>query len=78
MQYWYFLLLHRRLWNWFEYVFFFYNTIVGFFAAILRIMVAALFSLLLLFRLDTVILMKGFEFGDTGKFDYLYKGLHIS
>lgn len=41
-------------------------------------MVAALFSLLLLFRLDTVILMKGFEFGDTGKFGYLYKGPQIS
>jgi len=56
----------RRLWNWFEYVFFFYNTIVGLFAAIFRVIVSAAFSLLLLFRLDTVILMKGFEFGDTG------------
>ena len=56
----------RRLWNWFEYILFFYNTIVGFVAAIFRVLISALFGLLLLFRLDTVILMKGFEFGDTG------------
>ena len=51
----------RHLWNWFRYIFFFYNAIVGIVASIVRIFLSVTISLLLLFRLDAVIFMKGFE-----------------
>ena len=57
---------HRRFWNWLEYIFFFYNAIVGFATSIVRILLSIGVNLLLLFRLDTVILMKGWEFLDPG------------
>jgi len=57
---------HRRFWNWVEYIFFLYNAIVGIIASIFRILLSVGVNLLLLFRLDTVILMKGWEFLDVG------------
>jgi len=57
---------HRRFWNWVEYIFFFYNAIVGIVASIFRILLSIGVNLLLLFRLDTVIFMKGWEFLDAG------------
>ena len=56
----------RRLWNWFEYIFFFYNALVGIVASIFWVFLSVTINLLLLFRLDTVIFMKGFEFMDSG------------
>jgi len=56
-----------RLYNWFAFVLFFYNGIAGFVSAILRTIMSSLFSLILLFRLDQVILIKGFERFDIGK-----------
>ena len=58
--------MYRRLWNWFEYIFFFYNAIVGIVASIFRVVLSVTINLLLLFRLDAVIFMKGFEFMDAG------------
>ncbi len=61
------LFFYRGLFNWFSYLFFFYNGFAGFFGAVMRALVASGFSLLLLFRLDTVVLMRGFERFDYGK-----------
>ena len=57
---------HSRLFNWLAYILFFYNGIAGFISAILRTLMSSLFSLLLLFRLDQVVLLKGFEQFDFG------------
>jgi len=59
------LIPSRGLFNWFSYLFFFYNGFAGFIGAVMRSLMASIFSLLLLFRLDTVVLMRGFE-----RFDY--------
>lgn len=56
----------RRLFNWFAYILFFYNGIAGFVSAILRTLMSVVFSLLLLFRLDQVVLIRGFEQFDFG------------
>ena len=56
----------RRLFNWFAFILFFYNGIAGLVGAILRALMASLFGLLLLFRLDRIVLMKGFEAYDFG------------
>ena len=65
----YFSLVHfyRRLFNWFAFILFFYNGIAGIFGAILRAFMSFLFGLLLLFRLDRIVLMKGFEAYDFGR-----------
>ena len=56
----------RNAFNWVSYFFLLYNAIVGFLGAILRVLLAMLFGILLLFRLDTNIMMKGFQFADLG------------
>lgn len=58
---------YRRLFNWFSFLLFFYNGFAGFVNAILRTLLASLFTLLLLFRLDRVVLMRGFERFDFGE-----------
>ncbi len=60
-------LLCRRLFNWFSFLLFFYNGFAGFVNAILRTLLASLFTILLLFRLDRVVLMRGFERFDFGE-----------
>ena len=57
----------RRLFNWFLYMLFFYNALIGIVTALVRVAIAAGIGMLLLFRLDKVILMKGFEFADFGE-----------
>ena len=57
----------RNVYNWFSYFFFIYNSIIGFVAAILRLLLSALFGTLLLFRLDRNIMMEGFECTDWGQ-----------
>ena len=69
--------MYRRLWNWFEYIFFFYNAIVGIVASILRVFLSVTVNLLLLFRLDAVIFMKGFEFMDSGMSHILASILYV-
>ena len=44
-----------------------YNALIGIVAALVRVLVSAGFGLLLLFRLDKVVLMKGLEFADFGE-----------
>ena len=46
----------------------FYNALIGLVGAFLRILFSAVFGMLLIFRVDRVVLMKGFEFFDFGKF----------
>ena len=58
----------RRLFQWFLYTLFIYNAVLGVVVAIARLLLSALFGLLLLIRLDRVVLMKGFEFWDLGEF----------
>ena len=45
----------------------FYNALIGLVGAFLRILFSAVFGILLIFRVDRVVLMKGFEFFDFGK-----------
>ena len=56
----------RNAFNWVSYFFFLYNAIVGFLGAIVRALLAMLFGILLLFRLDTNIMMRGLQFADLG------------
>jgi hypothetical protein len=62
---------NRNVYNWFSYFFFIYTSIMGFVAAILRLLVSVLFGILLLFRLDRNVMMEGFEFADWGHRSYL-------
>ena len=59
--------MFRRLFNWFSFVLFFYNGLAGFVGAVFRIAMSAIFSLILLFRLDEVALMKKFDSFDFGE-----------
>ena len=61
------LILFRNLFSWFSFILFFYNGLAGFVGAIFRIAMSAIFSLILLFRLDEVALMKKFDGFDFGK-----------
>ena len=61
------VLFCRRLYHCFAFVWLFLNIFVGIFAAILRILMTAIFSLLLVMRMDRNVLMKGFEKFDIGK-----------
>ncbi len=54
-----------------SYIFIFQNTVVGITSAFIRILYTMLFGLLLLFRLDRVVLMKGFERFDKGHKSYI-------
>ena len=51
---------------------FFYNGLAGFVGAIFRIAMSTLFSLILLFRLDEVALMKKFVSLDFGKCIFIF------
>ena len=59
--------IYRNGFNWFSYFVFLYNGVVGFVAAIIRVLLSLLFGTLLLFRLDQNIMMNGFKFADRGK-----------
>ena len=59
--------IFRNLFSWFSFILFFYNGLAGFVGAIFRIAMSAVFSLILLFRLDEVALMKKFDAFDFGK-----------
>ena len=61
------LFLSRNLFSWFSFILFFYNGLAGFVGAIFRIAMSAIFSLILLFRLDEIALMKKFDGFDFGK-----------
>ena len=72
----FFFLVCRRLFNWFAYLLFLYNGFAGFVSAILRMIITAVISLLLLFRLDTTILPRGFEVFDSGTNKVTYSVTH--
>ena len=59
--------LCRRLFYLFSYFVFFQNMVVGFVSSLLRIICSVLLGLVLFFRLDRVVLMKGFEALDQGR-----------
>ena len=59
--------LCRRLFYLFSYFVFFQNVVVGFVSSLLRIIFSVLLGLVLFFRLERVVLMKGFEALDQGK-----------
>ena len=64
----YFSTIHfRNLFSWFSFILFFYNGLAGFVGAVFRIAMSAVLSLILLFRLDEVALMKKFDSLDFGK-----------
>ena len=56
----------RNLFNWFSLMLFFYNGVTGFVTALQRILISTVLGLLLLFRLDRVVVAKGFDFLDIG------------
>ena len=60
------LLSCRKIFQWFMFVLFIYNTIIGLASALFRVLISATMGLLLMLRLDRVILMKGFEPFDIG------------
>jgi hypothetical protein len=62
---------NRNGFNCFSYFVFLYNGIVGFVAAIFRVLLGLLFGTLLLFRLDQNIMMDHFKFADLGHKIYL-------
>jgi hypothetical protein len=62
---------NRNGFSWFSYFALFYNAIVGFVGAIIRVLLSLLFGTLLLFRLDQNIMIRGFEFADWGHKTYL-------
>jgi hypothetical protein len=62
---------NRNGFNCFSYFVFLYNGIVGFVAAIFRVLLGLLFGTLLLFRLDQNIMMDNFKFADLGHKTYL-------
>ena len=57
----------RNAFNIFSYFVFQYNGLVGFAAAIVRVLISLMFGTLLLFRLDHNIMMDGFKFADLGE-----------
>lgn len=59
--------LCRRLFYFFCYFVFFQNVVVGLISSFLRILFAMVLGLGLFFRLDRVVLMKGFEKLDQGR-----------
>ncbi len=54
------------MFQWFMYILFIYNTLIGLATALFRVLISATMGLLLMLRLDKVILMKGFEPFDIG------------
>ena len=58
---------YRNLFNWFSFVLFFYKGLAGVVGGVFRIAMSTVFSLILLFRLDEVALMKKFASFDFGK-----------
>ena len=70
----FFLYISRRLFNWFAFVLFFYNGIAGVFSALLRVIMSSTFGLLLLFRVDKIVFVKGYEAYDFG----VYTGIKYS
>lgn len=61
----------RRTFHIFSYLMVFQNTVVGVTSAFIRILYSIFFGLLLIFRLDRVVLMKGFERFDKGHRSYV-------
>ena len=57
----------RNVFSWFSFFFFVYGSILGIVGATLRLLLSALFGILLLFRLDRNIMMAGFECTDWGQ-----------
>ena len=57
----------RRLFYVFGYFLFFQNVVVGLVSSLLRIIFSVVLGLVLFFRLDRVVLMKGFEVMDQGR-----------
>ena len=59
--------LCRRLFYFFSYFVFFQNVVIGLVSSLLRIIYSMVLGLVLFFRLDRVVLMKGFEALDQGR-----------
>ena len=59
--------LCRRLFYLFSYFVFFQNVVIGLVFSFLRIIYSMVLGLVLFFRLDRVVLMKGFEALDQGR-----------
>ena len=49
------------------YFLFLYNAVIGFFSVIKRVLLSLVIGTLFIARMDYVILMKGFEFLDSGQ-----------
>ncbi len=56
------------MFQWFMYVLFVYNAVLGLASALLRVVISSCAGLLLMLRLDAIILMKGFELFDIGMY----------
>ncbi|XP_064406072.1 receptor for retinol uptake STRA6-like isoform X8 [Halichondria panicea] len=65
------IISNQKIFQWFMFVLFIYNTIIGLASALFRVLISATMGLLLMLRLDRVILMKGFEPFDIGHNTYI-------
>eukprot|EP00731_Ephydatia_muelleri_P016567 Em0009g991a len=65
------VLRNRRLFYFFSYFVFFQNVVIGLVSSFLRIIYSMVLGLVLFFRLDRVVLMKGFEALDQGHVTYV-------
>ncbi len=61
------LLHHRRVYQILAYVLFFFNVIYGFVMCLLRLLGMVIFTIVMLFRMDHDVYMRGLEGWDTGK-----------
>lgn len=65
------VITNLRWYHFLTYLLYFQNIVVGITSALLRVLYSVAFGLLLLFRLDRVVLMKGFERYDSGHRKYI-------
>eukprot|EP00731_Ephydatia_muelleri_P016569 Em0009g993a len=65
------VLRNRRLFYFFSYFVFFQNVVIGLVSSLLRIIYSMVLGLVLFFRLERVVLMKGFEALDQGHVTYV-------
>ena len=61
------LCTHRRLYYFMSYFLFIYNSVIGFFSALKRVLYSLVIGTLLIARLDYLVLIRGFESLDSGQ-----------
>ena len=72
-------LFDRRLYYFAGYFLFIYNAVVGAFSVLKRVLLSLVIGTLIIARMDYVVLMRGFEFLDSGNsFIAYYRGSSVA